>query len=49
MANLDESRRVLVVDDEKGTSDTLTLIFRNHGGTSQLALECRCQLAFRYT
>jgi CheY-like chemotaxis protein len=31
MANLDESRKVLVVDDEKGTSDTLTLIFRNHG------------------
>jgi CheY-like chemotaxis protein len=27
----DESRKVLVVDDEKTTTDTLTVIFREHG------------------
>jgi DNA-binding NtrC family response regulator len=27
----DESRKVLVVDDEKTTTDTLTVIFRDHG------------------
>jgi DNA-binding NtrC family response regulator len=31
MANLDESRKVLVVDDEKTISNSLTTIFRNHG------------------
>jgi DNA-binding NtrC family response regulator len=31
MADLDESRKVFVVDDEKIISDSLTTIFRNHG------------------
>ncbi len=37
MANLDERRKVLVVDDEKKTSDTLTLIFGNHGYQARAA------------
>jgi CheY-like chemotaxis protein len=37
MANLDESRKVLVVDDEKATSGTLTLIFRNYGYQARAA------------
>jgi CheY-like chemotaxis protein len=31
MVNLDEGRRVLIVDDERATSETLTAIFRKHG------------------
>jgi CheY-like chemotaxis protein len=37
MVNLDESRRVLVVDDEKTTAETLTVIFRNHGYQARAA------------
>jgi CheY-like chemotaxis protein len=37
MVNVDESRKVLVVDDEKTTSNTLTLIFRNHGYQARAA------------
>jgi CheY-like chemotaxis protein len=33
----DESRKVLVVDDEKTTSETLTVIFRDHGYQSKAA------------
>jgi CheY-like chemotaxis protein len=33
----DESRKVLVVDDEKITSETLTVIFRNHGYQARAA------------
>src|SRR5258708_2725364 len=31
MVNLDESRKVLVVDDEETIAETLAVIFRNHG------------------
>jgi CheY-like chemotaxis protein len=37
MVKLDENRRVLVVDDEKTTSDTLTTIFWNHGYQARAA------------
>ena len=37
MANLEENRRVLVVDDEKSVSDSLTAIFRNHGYQARAA------------
>jgi CheY-like chemotaxis protein len=37
MANLEENRRVLVVDDEKTTSNSLTTIFRNHGYQARAA------------
>jgi CheY-like chemotaxis protein len=37
MVNLDESRKVLVVDDEKTTAETLTVIFRNHGYEARAA------------
>jgi CheY-like chemotaxis protein len=37
MPNLDQDRRVLIVDDEKTTSETLTAIFRNHGYQARAA------------
>jgi DNA-binding NtrC family response regulator len=37
MSNLEENRKVLVVDDEKTISDSLTVIFRNHGYQARAA------------
>src|ERR1700733_4394466 len=37
MANLDEGRKVVVVDDEKITSNTLTVIFGNYGYQTRAA------------
>jgi DNA-binding NtrC family response regulator len=37
MANLEENRKVLIVDDEKTISDSLTVIFRNHGYQARAA------------
>jgi CheY-like chemotaxis protein len=37
MRNPDESPRVLVVDDEKTTSDTLAVIFSKHGYPARVA------------
>jgi CheY-like chemotaxis protein len=37
MSKLEENRKVLVVDDEKTISDSLTVIFRNHGYQARAA------------
>ena len=37
MVNLDESRKVLVVDDEETTAKTLALIFGNRGYQTRAA------------